>query len=97
MRSAILLFGATASFIAVAALFSPAVAEDKGKGSKSVPSVSEIVVTKRTDVSSPKLYDASSPKLYPDRANNVKPGSSINSAPTRDKVESKGENIRRAK
>jgi ABC-type oligopeptide transport system substrate-binding subunit len=80
MRSAILLFGATASFIAAAALLSPAVAEDKAK------SISEITVTKPVD--------ASSPKLYP---NNTKPGSSINSAPTRDKVESKGENIRRVK
>jgi hypothetical protein len=94
MRNAILLFAAPASFMAAAALLSPAVAEDKGKGSKSVPSISEIVVTKRTDVSSPKLYDASLPKLYP---NNTKPGSSINSAPSRDKVESKGENIRRVK
>ena len=45
MRNAILLFGASASFIAVAALFSPVVAEDRGKGSKSGPSISEIVVT----------------------------------------------------
>lgn len=86
MRNAILLFGASASFIAVAALFSPAVAEDKGKGSKSGPSISEIVVTKRTDVSSPKIYHESSPKFYSGRANITKPGGSINSAPTQAKT-----------
>jgi hypothetical protein len=83
MRNAILLFGAPASFIAATALLSPAVAKDR------VKSISEITITKPVD--------ASSPKLQPDRANNTKPGSSINSAPTPDKVESKGENVRRTK